>query len=100
MYMCVFQITKCNIPASYNITGLQPITQYSVGVTVCTIAGEGPMRVVMATTGPGIPELVDSITVTNSTSGSISFRWNDVEFSDMQRGVYQVRSCALLMGLI
>ena len=54
------------------------------------------MRVVMATTGPGTPELVDSVTVASSTSDSITFRWNDAEFNDMQGGTYQVRSCALL----
>ena len=56
------------------------------------------MAMVTAMTGPGIPELVDNITVTSSTSNSITFRWNGVEFNDMQGGIYQVRSCALLNG--
>ena len=87
----MLQITNCNEATSYDILGLQPNTQYNVGVTVCTIAGEGPMAVVTATTGPGIPEPVDRVTVARSTSDSITFSWNDVEFYDMQPGTYEVR---------
>ena len=49
------------------------------------------MAVVTARTGPGIPELVDGVAVTSSTSDSITFSWNDVEFYDMQAGTYEVR---------
>ena len=87
----MLQITNCNEATSYNILGLQPNTQYNVGVTVCTIAGEGPMSVVNARTGPGVPELVDRVTITSSTSDSITFSWSGVEFYDMQAGTYEVR---------
>lgn len=77
---------------SYNITGLQSNTQYTVQVTVCTVAGEGSMTMVpssMTKTRPGTPTLVKTITATN-TSNSITFSWNDVEFNDDMGGTYQV----------
>ena len=49
------------------------------------------MVMVTAKTGPGIPEIVDRVTVARSTSDSITFTWNDVEFYDMQAGTYEVR---------
>lgn len=90
----MLQITKCIGSTSYSINGLQPFTSYSVSVTVCTIAREGPMEtlpIAMTRTSAGTPTLVDSITATGSTSNSIAFSWNPVQFNDVG-GRYEV-SC-------
>ena len=78
---------------SYNITGLQSDTQYTVNVTVCTVAGESSFMTTvpnsMTKTRPGTPTLVETITATN-TSSSITFSWSNVEFNDDMGGTYEV----------
>lgn len=86
----MLQITNCNGSTSYNITGLQSNTQYSIGVTVCTVAGEGPILAVTGRTLSGIPSLVKNINATMSSSNSITFGWNPVDFDDDMGGTYEV----------
>ena len=93
--MCVLQITKCNNDStSYNIPGLQSYTQYTVGVTVCTIVGEGPMAMVpsgMTMTLPGTPAVVENVTPPGNTMDSVLFSWSAAQFND-RGGNYQVSS--------
>ena len=100
--MCVLlQMSNCNGPTSYLITGLQSFTQYSVSVTVCTIVGEGPMATVpsiMTMTSPGTPTRVQSITTTRTTS-SVAFSWNAAQFNDAS-GTYEVSYCTYTNSLL
>lgn len=94
-FVCVLlQITNCNAMTSYNITGLQSFTTYTVSATVCTIDGEGPMTTVPSSfstmTGPGTPTPVQAITVTSSSDDTVTFSWSSVQFNGMDSG-YTVR---------
>ena len=87
-------MTNCDRQTHHSITGLQLFTQYSVSVTVCTIAGEGPMATVpsgMTRTLPGSPTRVQSITITNTTS-TVILNWDAVQFNDVG-GTYEVSLC-------
>ena len=68
----LLQITKCNGPTSYNITGLQSNTQYSIGVTVCTIAGEGPIAMVTGRTTVDTPLLTETGIATSTSLNIIN----------------------------
>ena len=84
-------MTNCNGQRSHLITGLQPFTQYSVSVTVCTIAGEGPMETIpsgMTRTDPGSPTRVQPVTLATLTS-NVFLSWDDVQFNDVG-GTYEV----------
>lgn len=73
----------------YNITGLQSYTTYTVGVVVCTNAGEGPISSISNKTLPGIPEPMGIITATATSTSSITFSWSPVDFNDGNGG-YEV----------
>ena len=93
-------MTNCNRQTSHLITGLQPFTQYSVSVSVCTVAGEGPMATVpsgMTSTLPGSPTRVQSINITTTTS-TVTLNWNAVEFNDVG-GTYEVSLYMLLFSV-
>ena len=91
----MLQMTNCDAMSPYNITGLQSYTTYTVGVAVCTYAGEGPISNISNRTLAGFPELVGVITATATSTSSITFSWSAVNFNDGS-GDYMVSLCIRL----